>query len=67
VFKKVWKKLDPRSRYAGVGGPVNHDDLNRHLDQVHRGVGEAHVDQTTRPGRTDIRLDRAAPLDRFGG
>jgi hypothetical protein len=62
VFKRIWKTLDPESRFVGTGGPVNPADLSRHLAQVHRGVGEVHVDQTTRPGHTDIGLDRAAPL-----
>jgi hypothetical protein len=65
LFKRVWKILDPESKFIGSGGPIDVPLLPGHLDRLHRGVGEVHVDQTTRPGHTDVRLGRAAPLDRF--
>jgi hypothetical protein len=60
LFKRIWKALDPESRFVGTGGPIDVPRLPRHLDRVHDGVGRV-VENPLRQGQ--VNLDRAAPLD----
>jgi hypothetical protein len=66
MFKKVWKKLDSESRFVGTGGPVAIENLTAHLTRAHEGAGQ--VEQAPGPDgqRTFTKLQRPAPLDKFG-
>jgi hypothetical protein len=68
MFKKVWKILDPESRFVGSGGPVEVVNLPAHLNQVHQGAGQVEPDPASLPGiPTYTRLQRPAALSKFGG
>ena len=68
LFKRIWKTLDPESRFVGTGGPVEAVNLPAHLNQVHTGAGTVEPHPAGLPEiPTYTRLQRPQALDKFGG